>query len=749
MKKIHFIFLVLGFIFNPPMPDLIYSEEYISFNFYHTSPEFLMPGEDFIVKIIIYEPENVSFAFLSYRNSEMSNFKILMLKREGAIFTARIPSEDIKPPWLEYFISAIDIKNQPHTLFHSHKNPLRVSVYSGIPGKSEAQTPQEIRVTLPSGYEQNLRESSLDITEVDRKNVELLCLNSPAQCIKNYAGMDMRVVRNGFLHSGIRGFAERNNQYMMMIDGRKLSFYQRILALNGLTLLPDEIQDIEILRGPGSYIYGSGAQAGVIDIKSTTPDMYKNIQGMISAGNLHSIFSHISLAGKFYHLATVLTGNFIQSNFYEDQDKNAISGGFINFKNIFSPYYNFKLTLNGGYSRSILPVFTTRGIYDLSLESSYAQTQLNFNKLHLNTYWNSDNLFDFTPYQYGTEDKETFRTKLQPLLIRTDEFRLESTYSFAIGPWSKILTGGEVNASVYQVPPGSKNTFTERNAGIFVLDEIRPFDKLMLTLSYRFDWNSVTDPGNSFLGSITIIPDNNNTFRLSIREGYRKPEYLEYKNSETPLTNEILTTTQLDYKFMSERFNFTFNLFYNKYRNFIELFSTTGLYRNVAEDVWTYGGEITINFVINKYLTFFTNYSALKGIDKSREEDPNHLNPDLTNPNHIVNSGILFENIENFSGSITVNFTTGYKENLFLPDVQENDVSNFRIDYVSPYAALNLKTGYSIISNRLEIGIYGTNILFYKHQEVSRIEEEINGENRYLKGEKVNAQISGYVIGKF
>ncbi len=198
------------------------AENLITFNVYHTPPEFLIEGKDFTVTISIYEPQNISHAFLSYRNPANEEFKIILLKRKGATFTGKIPSEDITPPWIEYFISAIDIKNEPHRLFHDYKHPYRVSVYKKVPEESERETPEERRTSLASGYEQNIRESSLDIMRIDRDIFKNLPYFSIAQALTNFSGMDIRTVKNGFSFVGIRGFATRNNKIQMRVDGRKL-----------------------------------------------------------------------------------------------------------------------------------------------------------------------------------------------------------------------------------------------------------------------------------------------------------------------------------------------------------------------------------------------------------------------------------------------------------------------------------------------------------------------------------------------
>lgn len=726
------------------------AENYITFNIYHTPPKFLIEGKELMVTITIYEPENISHAFLSYKNQEDKNFKIILLKKKGAIFSGLIPAEDIIVPWMEYFISAIDIKSEAHTLFHDYKHPYRLSVYEKTPEEPAIKSPEEKRITLSAGYEQNIRESSLDVTIIERDIIKQLEVFSPADMLKNFGGMDIRQVKNGFYISGIRGFAGRNNQLQIRIDGRKLtSKISRNALLAGTSLSAHDMEKIEILKGPGSYIYGADAESGVIDITTLAQEREYNFESKFSAGNLNSISAYLHSGEKFNSFLSSISANFNQSDYYEKPEIQALSGGAINLKTSFSPSYNIKFALNAGYNKSKMPVFTTNGDYKFYSESAYAQMKINFNKFYFNTYWNGDNLFKIEPDNNEFSGTEIFRINTQPFLLRSDDFRLESSYSFYTGLWNKVLTGTEVNVTAYESSALARNNFTEKGIGIFILDEIKPFEKLLLSLAYRFDWNSVIDPGNSYMGSITISPDKNNTIRLSQREGYRRPDYVEYTSSQGTLSHEILTTTQIDYSTIIDWMGFTLSAYYNKFRNFIEFIPEDKIFRNVSENAETFGGEANLDFPITRKLSIFTNYSILRGIDKSKEEDPNHVNPDDTNPNHKINAGIIVNNLYNFSGSLTVNYSTKYKDDLLLPGIASDILQEYTISYVKPFMTVDLKIGYSIFRNTIETGFYGSNILFKKHSESTLIEQSKNDKVIFLRSEEIGGTILGYITGRF
>jgi outer membrane receptor protein involved in Fe transport len=749
MKR-YYNLILFAFIFLSRLIVTARAEDYITFNVYHTPPEFLVEGKELQVTITIYEPENISHAFLSYRNLQDENFKIILLRKNGAIFSGSIPAKDIMVPWIEYFISAIDIKKEVHTLFHDYKHPYRISVYRKTPEEPAIKSPEEKRVTLAAGYAQNVRNSSLGVSIIDEDIIKQLALFSPANLLKNFSGLDIREVKNGLYLSGIRGFAGRNNQLQIRIDGRKLTTFVSGNAFwPGLLISVGEIEKIEVLKGPGSYIYGANAESGVIDITTNSFEGEHNFVSMFSAGNPKSISAYLHAEEKFHSFLSSITTNFTQSDYYETPETQALSGGAINVKTSFTPSYNIKFDLNAGYNKSKMPAFTTSGDYHFYSESVYTQMKFNFNKFYFNTYWNGDNLFKTEPINKDLIGEEIFRTNLRPILLRSDDFRLESSYSFYTGLWNKVLTGSEINITAYEYSDSVRKTFTEKGAGIFILDEIKPFEKLILSLSYRFDWNSELDPGNSYMGSITIPLNDSNTIRISQREGYRKPDYTEYTNSQGPLTHEVLRTTQMDYSTIIKGLNFIFSVYYNEFKNIIEFIPADNIFRNVAENAETFGGEVNFDWAITKTISFFANYSLLRGIDSSKEADPNHLSPDDTNPAHKINTGIILNNLNNYSGSLTVNYSSKYREDLLLVGIAPDTLDNYSVNYVKQFTTVNLRIGYSIFRNTIEFGLYGTNVLFKKHLESTSLEQFINGENNLIRGEEISGRILGYITGRF
>ena len=99
---------------------------------------------------------------------------------------------------------------------------------------------------------------------ITRKDIEKTNAKNVADAIARNCGADIISYPEGLSDVGIRGFAPNPGSNMrrtaVLVDGRK------ILTTNLSTILIDDVERIEVLKGPASYLYGSGGMGGAINI---------------------------------------------------------------------------------------------------------------------------------------------------------------------------------------------------------------------------------------------------------------------------------------------------------------------------------------------------------------------------------------------------------------------------------------------------------------------------------------------------
>lgn len=124
-------------------------------------------------------------------------------------------------------------------------------------------------VVTPSKTEEKIGASSSSVSVIDKGDFERKEIDTVKDVLREEVGLD--VVQSGAFQGTTSLFTRggNSNQTLIMIDGIKA--YDPISpngAYNLAHLTLDNVDRIEVLRGPQSALYGSDAMAGVINIMS-------------------------------------------------------------------------------------------------------------------------------------------------------------------------------------------------------------------------------------------------------------------------------------------------------------------------------------------------------------------------------------------------------------------------------------------------------------------------------------------------
>jgi iron complex outermembrane receptor protein len=111
------------------------------------------------------------------------------------------------------------------------------------------------------------------VTILTEEDIRMSGATSLADLLRRVVGVDAMSLAAGHTDISIRGFnRELSNKVLVLVDGR--STYQDFVGSTIWAELPltlDEVERIEIIRGPGSAVYGANAVTGVINILTRTP----------------------------------------------------------------------------------------------------------------------------------------------------------------------------------------------------------------------------------------------------------------------------------------------------------------------------------------------------------------------------------------------------------------------------------------------------------------------------------------------
>ena len=125
------------------------------------------------------------------------------------------------------------------------------------------------KVTTGSFLELNLQEASVSMTIITAEQIESSGARHLTDALEIFVPGFQSILNkwNGILW-GMRGVAnDRNTKFIFLVNGHKMNTESRDGAITELDLgLLDDVERIEVLRGPAGLVYGSGAIAGVINV---------------------------------------------------------------------------------------------------------------------------------------------------------------------------------------------------------------------------------------------------------------------------------------------------------------------------------------------------------------------------------------------------------------------------------------------------------------------------------------------------
>ena len=210
-------------------------------------------------------------------------------------------------------------------------------------GRGQAQEPDasaaldsllSIPVSSAAKYEQTISQAAGAVTIITADDIASYGYRTLDQVLASVRGFYTSNDRN-YTYLGVRGFSrptDYNNRVLVLIDGNQIN--EGIWGGAPVELAIDlaTIERIEIIRGPGSVVYGTGAMFGVINIVTRNGESVSGVQASGRAGSLgERQGSGIAGFRTRGGLDVMLTGNWQRRDgrdlFYPEYDDPASNNG--------------------------------------------------------------------------------------------------------------------------------------------------------------------------------------------------------------------------------------------------------------------------------------------------------------------------------------------------------------------------------------------------------------------------------------
>ncbi|MFY7829081.1 MAG: TonB-dependent receptor domain-containing protein [Flectobacillus sp.] len=148
---------------------------------------------------------------------------------------------------------------------------------------------QEV-VVAASRVEESVMKSPVSVEKMDLKAIQQTASNNFYDGLANMKGVDMATQGMLFKSINMRGFGSTGNpRIVQMIDGMDNSAPGLNFAVDNIIGMPElDVENVEVLPGAASALYGPNAINGLILMNSKSPFLYQGLSANVKTGIMHA-----------------------------------------------------------------------------------------------------------------------------------------------------------------------------------------------------------------------------------------------------------------------------------------------------------------------------------------------------------------------------------------------------------------------------------------------------------------------------
>jgi len=462
-----------------------------------------------------------------------------------------------------------------------------------------------VEVYSASKFTQKTTEAPSSVTVISAADIGSYGYQTLADLLAGVRGLYVSYDRN-YQYLGVRGFnrpGDYNSRILLMVDGYRLNdpVYDQASIGTEFPLDVDLIERVEIVRGPGSSIYGSNAFFAVVNVItrrgrdfdgaeiSAEAASYRSGKGRLSYGKRHE-------NGMELLLSATAADSGGQDLFFPEYDAPATNNGIAanldgdRYHNLFGKLSYAGYTLTGAFASRTKQVPTAA--YGMVFNDPGAETTDAQGYADLGYYGQLGERWDITGHVfYGSYAFTGVYPFGPPVVLNRDE--TEGRWGGAevrlMGSFDrhKLVLGGEYQDNFRQdqrnfdVAPYTLYLDDRRSStreGVYLQDEITLAQGLLLNAGLRYDrYSTVGATSNPRLGFIWR-PRESTALKLLYGTAFRAPNAFEQYYHDGNVTSKASPNLKPEeitsYEFVAEHelqhnFRLTASVYQNEISNLI------------------------------------------------------------------------------------------------------------------------------------------------------------------------------------
>ncbi|MEO1192838.1 MAG: TonB-dependent receptor [Pseudomonadota bacterium] len=590
-------------------------------------------------------------------------------------------------------------------------------------------------VVTATGFPVPEDELGNSVTVITRQEIEEQHLRTLPDALRRVPGMS--VVQSGGQGAQTSVFTRggNSNQTLILLNGRPIgdpSTPNGQIDLAGIPLA--NVERVEVVRGPGASLYGSQAQAGVINIITRQGEGPFTATGQAEFGTQNTFNQTANVNGTSGPVGYDVTFNALRTRGFNTTPARLESAGVAAEDDGFREY-NGAVALNGdisdqlsarayfGISDARFDLDTvpddpnaeqrTRDIFvDAALEGSF-----------MNGFWQPTLAFGFADFHRSTtDDADANSATIVDTTQDGSRIDIELRNDFLINDTNLVTLGGGIQRESFK-----QSGFS--NFSGFIIDNDSDADRLQGNVfgQHRFSFDDrffltsnirgsfIEDTGNAVTFSVTPLvtfPETGTTFHGSVGTGFRAPSLFElFGFSPTNFNTAFRGNPDLDPErnfsweigarqdLFNQRLGFGATYFNNSFKDaIVTVFDAS--FNSTTENADTLDTQGVEAFVeVNPFDSLYFRFDYTFTHSDLDDDNPTTPTQALRRPKHQINAVAAYDVTDWFQ--LTGNLlTVGGRQDIGLFGGFENP---------KPYTIINLAANFTLLEN-LEFYVQGNNV---------------------------------------
>ncbi len=545
-----------------------------------------------------------------------------------------------------------------------------------------------MKTSTASKHWETTSEAPASVTVVLSDDIQKFGFKTLADVLSSVRSFYMSNDRN-YTYLGVRGFSrptDYNDRILLLLNGHKMNegFSGTSPFGTDFALDMNSVDRVEIVRGPGSALYGSGALFAVVNVITRSGRAFDHTRVSVEGGSFGTARGSL-LAGKEFSngVDALLSAQWShatgQNLYFGEFDAGTTNGGIAQRLDWDRSYGLFSSVTYKQWSAQGMLSLREKGIPTGSFGTLFndprAQTLDRYGLIDVA--FQDDIAHDKHLLVRGYFDHYYYTGAYPYDILNQDEttaqrFGGEVQLRWDLSPGDRVIGGIEYTRfprADYRSWDETKtyfdNNFPYSLFSLYLENEYQVTSSLSLTLGVRGDAYSTT--GNSITprGGVVFHPGQETTLKLLYGQAFRTPNQYE-SNYQDPLSNfkvnqslvpEKIQTTEviLEQRVLDELFG-TVSLYENRIDGLIDQvidpvdsmlhFQNIGRARAI-------GAEVELTARLRSGLTGYVSYARQAAKDAATGSL-------LTNsPSDLVKAGISYAPVEYVQTALDANYETG------------------------------------------------------------------------------------------